>query len=647
MSSTYKIKLILGAATAILTLIVYIPALNNDFVTYDDDSYSYDNPNIRSINYTFFKWAFFSFYSANWHPLTWLSHAMDYALWGNDPFGHHLTSLIVHSANTFLIFLIVIELINSFISNNAGAGAAFMSKKGVLIAAGITALLFGIHPIHVESAAWVSERKDVLCAFFFLLSLIAYLRYVSAADFKTTFHIFKSKWYLYSLVLFFLSLLSKPMAVSLPFVFLIMDWYPLGRFARQTDFRNLFLEKLPFFALSLSSAIITFAAQSSFKAVASLQAIPFSARILVGVKALFSYIWMMAFPFGLNAFYPYPHRVAVFSLDYLVIVFMAATAALFFIFEWKKHRLLSSLSGYYIVTLFPVLGFVQVGSQSMADRYTYLPGIGPAIFAGVLVALFFEKCKKMGRGLFSACSLLTVLAVICLLSYLTILQIRTWKNGVTLWSRVVQYEPDSAYAYDSRAGALAGLGLYHEAIKDCSTAIRLSRRPSALYHIHRARVFSKLDRYDEALNDLTLAIKYKQDYSTYLERAQVYAGMGYTDEALEDYNTAAKISPDPASVYFKRGAYHLSLGRAEDAFRDYSRAINSSRIPDYTYYNNRGIAAARLGRYEDAIRDYSYAIRLKPYFRDLYKNRGIAFRKNGRIDEAARDFELFEKLKGS
>jgi hypothetical protein len=214
---TWNTEYYVAAAVALLTLLVYLPALQNEFVDWDDNVYIFDNPYIRSLDMAFFKWAFWGFHAANWHPLTWASHALDYAVWGLNPLGHHLTSISLHALNTFLVVALVTRLLDAY---NTKQNRPALNDRMVLIAAATTGLLFGLHPVHVESVAWVSERKDVLCALFFLLSLLSYLSYVSSNTQKT---------YLLSLGFFVLALLSKPMAVTLPVVLLILDWYPYGR----------------------------------------------------------------------------------------------------------------------------------------------------------------------------------------------------------------------------------------------------------------------------------------------------------------------------------------------------------------------------------------------------------------------------------
>ena len=336
----------LAVFVALMALFVYLPSLQNGFVTWDDNNYIYRNPDIQSLNYTFLKWAFLDFHISNWHPFTWISHAIDYAVWGLFPLGHHLTNIVLHAINSFLVVLLIIRLLDCARDTKTitAETEGLLSDKGMLIAAGMTGLLFGIHPIHVESVAWVSERKDLLYAFFYLLSLLAYIRYLEeerkAFRHMTILSPFSSRSYMIAVVFFVLSLLSKPMAVTLPVVLLVLDWYPFERLARH-KWTFVLSEKIPFFLLSLASSIITVQAQRLGESIKSFTAVPLTSRILVGLKALMDYLTHMIVPVDLSPFYPYPDTVAL-SHQYLLpaLFFMGVTLAC--ILSSRKHKVWSA-----------------------------------------------------------------------------------------------------------------------------------------------------------------------------------------------------------------------------------------------------------------------------------------------------------------
>ena len=266
--------------TAVVTCIVYLPSLNNDFVTWDDNIYVYNNEMIRNVNLRLIQWAFASFEASNWHPLTWLSHAFDYALWKLNPIGHHLTSILLHSINALLVTLLTVRLIET-LNREKKQSFSLTSEQKVIVGL-TTGLLFGIHPLHVESVAWVSERKDVLSTLFFLLSILFYLRYSSRTTGKGPF-LFLNKHYRASFISFVLGLLSKPMIVTLPLILLLLDWYPLIRFDRLKSASKTLIEKIPFFICSFASIIVTVIAQR--QAISDFEVHPLSLRIANAFKS--------------------------------------------------------------------------------------------------------------------------------------------------------------------------------------------------------------------------------------------------------------------------------------------------------------------------------------------------------------------------
>ena len=380
MYETPRFKYSVAGFVSLLTFLVYLSCLHNKFVLWDDNRYVYENPHIHPLNLAFFKWAFFDFYEANWHPLTWVSHALDYAVWGLNPMGHHLTNNILHAVNTFIVVILVAKLLEAWRPSRQQNPPLRPSEKGsYLIIAAVTGLLFGLHPLHVESVAWVSERKDLLCAMFFLLSILAYT----------------NKHYILVLFLFALALLSKPMAVSLPAVLLILDWHPFNRISSMKSFLSALLEKLPLIALSLISSVLTVLAQKAGGALRTFDVIPLSVRVLVATESLMSYLWKMILPMNLTPYYPYPKNISLLSEECLlsVILVFGITAAC--IVMAKKQKLWLAVWGYYVITLLPVIGIVQVGIQAMADRYTYLPSLGPFLITGLGVAWVFKKTEAL------------------------------------------------------------------------------------------------------------------------------------------------------------------------------------------------------------------------------------------------------------
>jgi hypothetical protein len=476
-----RVKYYVAALLSLITFLVYLPALQNEFVLWDDNRYIYENPHIRSFNLDFFRWAFFDFYAANWHPLTWISHAVDYAVWGLNAWGHHLTSIILHGANTFLVVVTVIKLFEMLKrrATDDGQLADRLSDRSVFLTAGVTGLLFGLHPLHVESVAWVSERKDLLCALFFLLSIITYIKYAGVICDGMLPHNFSSRFfdrrYLLTAGFFVLALLSKPMAVSLPFVLLVLDWFPFRRISSWKTFGDAFVEKLPFLSLSLFSSVVTVFAQKSSNALAPIKEIGLSTRVLVAAKSIIVYLWKMILPLNLIPLYPYQKNISVISPQYLLALIGVIGITITCMAMIKKSKLWLAVWIYYIVTLIPVLGIVQVGNQSMADRYTYLPSLGPFIVFGLALVWVLERIDSPTRRrmILKTISMTIVLSAFICMSYLTFKQIAIWRSSMDLWNYVIKKEPETARAYAIRGIVFDDRGQLDRAIEDYTKALAL------------------------------------------------------------------------------------------------------------------------------------------------------------------------------
>ena len=470
---TRTFQYFIAGIISLTTLLAYLPSLWNGFV-WDDEEYVNKNLIIQSFNFDLIKSAFLDFREANWHPLTWISHAIDYAIWGVNPVGHHLTNVILHALNTAVLVFIVIQMLSIYRSRTEMQTASpWLTERGVLITAGVTSLLFGLHPIHVESVAWVAERKDLLCAFFFLLTMLAYTKYVNVIDNasiqKTVKIRFLREHYLFALGFFILALLSKPMAVSLPIVLLILDWYPFKRIHSVKNLWPIFYEKIPFFSLSLISSIITILAQKAGHALTIMETVPLSKRLLVAVKSLIAYLLKIILPTNLIPFYPYPKDISLLSLEYPLTIILAVGITVICIVRASRERFWLSLWFYYIVTLIPVIGIIQVGAQAMADRYTYLPSLGPFLMMGLVMAWSWNRVddlriKRAIKQLF-AISAFMILSVA--MTYLTVEQIGMWKDDITFWSYVIEKEPYSAsFVYNNRGIAFDKMGRFDKAIAD-------------------------------------------------------------------------------------------------------------------------------------------------------------------------------------
>ncbi len=627
---------------AAVTLILYIPALQNDFVNWDDDGYIYENENIRSFDLKLLKWSFTAFYKSNWHPLTWLSHAIDYAIWGLNPAGHHLSSIMLHGMNTFLLCILIFYLLNNSPPNPPlvkGGVRGDFHLRGAVIAGGVTALLFGIHPVHVESVAWAAERKDVLSAFFVLLSLIFYVKYVVRQELSKQYF-----YYISSLIFFVLALMSKPMAVTLPVMLVILDIYPFQRLSFRRGIKarkKVIIEKVPFFFFSLVSSILTITAQHAGGAIKSIEAYPLSVRIGVAIKGVCFYLAKMVYPSGLSPLYPHPKSISFLSFEYLFSIMLLVAISVFCIWAWKRGwKIFMAVWVFYVVTLLPVLGIVQVGAQAAADRYTYIPSIGPFLLIGLGISLTWEKTYLKDHAFFLSKKLiiLPLILILFLLSVLTVKQIKVWSNSITLWTHELKRYPDNKTAYISRANAYAFSDNYIEALKDLNRVIILNPDSAGAYN-NRGNAYYALENNQQAIKDYTRAIELKpEDAKAYNNRGIAYSTVENNQQAIKDFTRAIELKPEDAKVYYYRGKAYGESGNRQQAIKDFSKSIELNPEDAKVYYY-RGKAYADLGDSQRAINDLDKAIKYDSNFSEAYNNRANVYTRLGDYQKALKDLD--------
>ena len=602
---------IIGACGLIIFLItglIYTPAINNGFVNWDDNLYVYENSYIYSLNLHSLYWMLTSFHATNWHPLTWLSHAIDYAVWGLNPFGHHLTSIILHGMNSFLVFLLVMQLMLRGRAMNqvpTPSPVALSLPAQSLIAAGVAALLFGVHPLHVESVAWVAERKDVLCAFFFLLTLCSYLFYTSSVD-KTS----RRAWFIVCMVLETAALMAKPMAVTLPLVLAILDVYPL----RQITFtdgthRNLrvMLEKVPFFFLSAISTILTILAQHAGGALESFERLPLHFRLVNAIHAPLFYLAKIVWPVGLVPFYPFPKTISFFDLPYSISVILTISITVGCIWLWKRGRkLFLVIWAYYLITLLPVVGFIQVGGQAAADRYIYLPGVSIFLLAGIGASWLSEKGSLLTKKVFCG----ALLAVLVLLSQVLIQQIKIWQDSETLWRHVIGNFPKSVhFAYNNLGVVYGARGMHDKAIEAYEKALAIS--PSYVKaHNNLGHAYFKTGKYYKAIDAFERALAGNPHLvEAHNNLGSVYLRTGKYDKAIAAYEKALVSNPNVAAVYLNLGNTYYAKGMLEEAITHYKKAIAIN--PNFAEaYNDLGNVYYKIGSYDLAGENLDKALAL-------------------------------------
>lgn len=564
---------LIGIALVIAVFAVYWPVMNYDFVNYDDADYVTSNPEVQAgLTLHGAAWAFQSTFAGNWHPLTWLSLMLDVSLFGSNPGGFHFMNLVIHAVNTVLLFLVLRQL-------------TAMTWRSAVVGA-----LFGLHPLHVESVAWISERKDVLSALFGLLALWTYGQYTMS-------HAGRKAWYLLTLLFFAFSLMSKSMLVTLPIVMLLLDYWPLRRFAPESGgnapvLRRLWLEKIPFFILGGLSSVITLEAQKNSGAVVLLASLPIQARLENALVSCGRYLGKMAWPVNLAVIYPHPGywpwSIVIFSALLIAAISMAA-----FYFR-RKFPFLPVAWLLFLVMLIPVIGLVQAGNQSMADRYTYMPLIGIFIIMVWSAGEILARHPKAGRA--------AVLLVFLMLSGYagrTRGQLQYWQNGETLFRHAIKVTRDNAVAYENLAGYLTSKGRTDEAVTNFLVALQIDPDNGAVH------------------NDFGVSL----------------VKVGDLNGATKQFQAAVRCQPGDTAALFNLGVTLAAQSRFEEAVPPLKKVLELK--PGFAEgHSNLGYALAGLQRFDEAESQLTEAIRLKPDYAQAHYNLGCVLTQLGKRAEA-------------
>lgn len=629
---------------AVVTCVVYLKALHNDFVLWDDDRFVYENPHIRSFDLSFFKWAFTDVSEHFWQPFTWISIAFDYLIWGLNPFGFHLTNVLLHGGNTFLVVVLTRRLLETKELLAGGGVNAAADRHSLLIPAGVTGLLFGIHPLHVESAAFVTARNDMIATLFLLVSLLSYVSYAAscqAAGLRRAVRTpLVSREYLYVTLFFVLALASKPTVVILPAILIILDWYPFGIIRSRADLLRSVCNKLPLISLSAAVSLLTLLLHKSGGGMAKLEMVSFSTRLLLAAKSLVIYLVKMVIPYHLIPYYPMPGEVSLLEGEYLLAVVLVCLITSGCFLAAKKQRLFMAVWAIYVVTLLPVIGIVSVRNVAMADRYTYFSCLGPFLLIGLGAAWLWQRSAALGGRRQVARTILIAMAVVVAasLSILTLRQISIWRNTITLWSHVIEAGPYRVpIAFNNRGIAYASRGEAGLALSDYNTAIDLNPYYADAYY-NRGVLFSDKGDWDAAREDLSRAISLKgSDFAPYVKRGLLFEQQGELDKALADFTAAIRLNPSAVEAYINRGAVFRAKGDYTRALLDYGTAV-SLDPSNFLAYSNRGIALVGAGKTDEAVDDFTKAISLNPGYAKAYLYRGDLYARAGKTAMAARDF---------
>ena len=580
-----RADLVILLGLAVMTLGIYAQVIGHQFITLDDPTYIRENPNVnRGVTLAGLAWAFTTFHAANWHPLTWISHMIDCQLFGTNAGRHLLVNTLIHAANTLLIFYFLLRTTHA-------------RWPSALVAA-----LFALHPLHVESVAWASERKDTLSTFFGLLSLIAYVRYTEARS------ISRYAWVAITLAL---GLLAKPMLVTLPFLMLLLDYWPLRRLQRLDGsdqlsvLRKIVVEKLPLFALVAVSMIITLLAQSHGGAVRTFAAAPVGFRLSNALVSYVKYLLLTFWPNNLAVYYPLaPTGIPTWQVIGAAFLLIGITTLCLFERRNRPYLIVGWL--WFLGTLVPVIGFVQVGGQTMADRYFYIPSIG------LFIALVFGLAD-FARSWHVAPLLRAGIAggVLLILASLTNAQIQRWRDSFTLFEHTLAVTPPNLHMEHNLGLAMGGAGRFDEAAAHFEKALQIDRNfYDGLVGMGVTREFQ--GRLPEAIDYFQAAIHSQPDTPTaHLQLGRVLWKQNSDQAALEEIGRASQLAPKDADIRADFGLALQQVGRIPEAIEQFHKALRMN--PDNAEtHANLGLALLGSGKPQESIPEFETALRLKP-----------------------------------
>lgn len=589
------------AIIVLITFLALSPSLKNDFTNWDDPVLLLNNPLILSLD-SFHIWEQFK----TMIPLTTLSFTIEHHFFKFNPFVYHFHNLILHLLVVSLVYLLALEL--------------GLSK----IAAGLGALLFGIHPMHVESVAWVTERKDVLYSFFYMLSVYSYCRYEKGEG---------RKFYIFSLLTGLASILSKPMAFSLPFILFLCDWM----MGKKRDKKH-FLNKVLYFIYIIPiTGIIYFSIERN--PVQNL-----SESWLIGVWSLTFYIKKFFFPAFVSPVYALPLPVSIFNIEYAssLAIFIFVVMAVVFL---KKQHLFKFACFYYFLSIFVLMrydNYEELGSLSIvADRYMYLPSAGFCLWAGYILEKGMGRLE--GKGILKIIGISSVVLIFLMLSLKTVLQCKVWGNGVTLWTEVIRHYPSLERAYVNRADAYLRKGELNLAMSDIEKALNLNPRYARGYGL-RGAIFKMNRQYDKAMKDFDRAISLDPErIDTYLNRGRLFAQKNDFSPALDDFKKVLSMEKNNLGAMLDIAKVYLAKEDYSSATESYSRIIQFN--PHHAQsYNNRGLAYFETGQYQLAIEDFTKALSLQPSYGFAFFNRAYAYYTTQQLDKSWQDIQMALKL---
>jgi tetratricopeptide (TPR) repeat protein len=617
-------------ALLLITLAIYSQVRDFSFVNFDDPVHLTDNVHVRDgVTLAGLSWAFTSSHASYWFPLTWISYMLDCQVFGLRSGPIHLTNVMLHAISTLLLF--------AFLKRSTGARwrSAFV------------AFVFALHPLHIESVAWVAERKDVLSALFWMLTFWAYLKYTERQSLAR---------YLLVVLMFCCGLMSKPMIVTLPLVLLLLDVWPLRRYVSGKSNAGLLMEKLPLFALSIATSAVTYVVQERGGAVSSVERIPMAARIENALVSYFIYVAKLFWPSHLAVFYPLPqvqspgHETnSGHGIDALLAALAGLAIVLITVFAVRAIRQSPYLAVgwlWYLITLVPVIGLVQAGLQSRADRFTYIPMIGISIALAWGVNELFDRTRSNKSAL-----AIPAIAVCAAWSVVTWVHLGYWRNSITLFQHAIEVTDGNYIAYNNLGSALREDGRVAEALADFEIAAGIEpQAPDIQENLGEALIAA--GRAGEAEPHLLEALRLRPDFGkAHVDLASALIRRGRIDDAESHYRAALQLQPDNAEAQYGLGGLLAMRGRTQEAVPHFQEGLpylleKVKRSPDSVDgHYNLGTVYAMMGRVDDAIVQFKEAVRLRPEDAEARVNLGTALAARERTGEAEDQFAAAVQLR--
>jgi len=589
-----------------LAAAVYAPVRAFDFVSFDDQSYVNANPHVLAgLTWDSVRWAFTRAHASNWHPLTWLSHMLDVQLFGIDAGAHHVVNAVIHAANGLLLFDVL------------------RRATGALGRSAFVAALFVAHPLHVESVAWVAERKDVLSTLFWMLTLEAYVVWVRDP---------RPRRFALVLAAYAAGLMAKPMLVTLPFALLLLDWWPLARLASIADLRARFREKTPLFALAAASSVVTFFVQR--EAMGDFERYPLVERVGNALVAYVLYVRDMIWPASLTVLYVHEKAMPLWKPALAAALLVTAT----FVAVRQARRRPWCVVGWFwfLGTLVPVIGLVQVGLQARADRYTYVPLIGLFVVVAWTAA---EIAGPRGRRALAALGVAATLVCAALARR----QVETWRDSETLWRRAVAVDPENAAARNNLGDYLCWRGRFDEAIAEFREMVRIAPASAEAHNNlgYALRVHGDLDA---AIDEYREALRVNPKFAEACDNwGLALRQQGLREEAAARFADALRLRPDYADAHHNLGVTFAELGRTDDAVRE---LVEATRLApdDAPTHVDLGMLLGRRGDAAGAVREFEAAVLVRPDDAVARHNLGVAFAGTGRLDDAVRELAAAARL---